>query len=153
MTGSPKWAYGVRRLVVLSGAGISTDSGIPDFRGHAGSWTLSPAARHKHTYQAFLADPEFRGSYWKSRYEHPAWRAEPNAGHLAVADLANSGIDTAVVTQNTDGLHHRAGTPADRVIELHGTMHEVICVECGPIWAAPRRHSPSRSGRWRPPGG
>ena len=131
MTGSPKWAYGVRRLVVLSGAGISTDSGIPDFRGPAGSWTLSPAARHKHTYQAFLADPELRGSYWKSRYEHPAWRAKPNAGHLAVADLANSGIDTAVVTQNTDGLHQRAGTPADRVIELHGTMHEVICVECG----------------------
>ena len=131
MTGSRKWAYGVRRLVVLSGAGISTDSGIPDFRGPAGAWTLNPTAQHKHTYQAFLADPELRGSYWKSRYEHPAWRAEPNAGHLAVADLANSGIDTAVVTQNTDGLHQRAGTPADRVIELHGTMHEVICVECG----------------------
>ena len=131
MTGSRKWAYGVRRLVVLSGAGISTDSGIPDFRGPAGAWTLNPAAQHKHAYQAFLADPELRGSYWRSRYEHPAWRAEPNAGHLAVADLANSGIDTAVVTQNTDGLHQRAGTPADRVIELHGTMHEVICVECG----------------------
>ena len=131
MTGSRKWADGVRRLVVLSGAGISTDSGIPDFRGPAGAWTLSPATQHKHTYQAFLADPELRGSYWKSRYEHPAWQAEPNAGHLAVADLANSGIDTTVVTQNTDGLHQRAGTPADRVIELHGTMHEVICVECG----------------------
>ena len=136
MTGSRKWAYGVRRLVVLSGAGISTDSGIPDFRGPAGAWTLSPATQHKRTYQAFLADPELRGSYWKSRYEHPAWQAEPNAGHLAVADLANSGIDTTVVTQNTDGLHQRAGTPADRVIELHGTMHEVICVEC-------RRRSPT----------
>ena len=127
----PQWAYGVRRLVVLSGAGVSTDSGIPDFRGPSGAWTLNPGAQHKHTYQAFLTDPELRGSYWKSRYEHPIWRAKPNAGHLAVADLANSGIDTTVVTQNTDGLHQQAGTPADRVIELHGTMHEVICVECG----------------------
>ena len=127
---TPQWAYGVRRLVVLSGAGISTDSGIPDFRGPSGAWTLNPG-RRKHTYQAFLADPELRGSYWKSRYEHPIWRAKPNAGHLAVAALVNSGIDTTVVTQNTDGLHQQAGTPADRVIELHGTMHEVICVECG----------------------
>ena len=128
--GTPEWAYGVRRLVVLSGAGISTDSGIPDFRGPSGAWTLNPGAQNKHTYRAFLADPELRGSYWKSRYEHPIWRAKPNAGHLAVAALANSNIDTTVVTQNTDGLHQQAGTPADRVIELHGTMHEVICVEC-----------------------
>lgn len=126
-----RWAYGVRRLVVLSGAGISTDSGIPDFRGPSGAWTLNPGAQKKHTYQAFLADPKLRGSYWKSRYEHPIWRAKPNAGHLAVTALANSDIDTTVVTQNTDGLHQHAGTPADRVIELHGTMHEVICVECG----------------------
>ncbi len=117
--------------MVLSGAGISTDSGIPDFRGPSGAWTLNPGAEKKHTYQAFLADPELRGSYWKSRYEHPIWRAKPNAGHLAVAALADSDIDTTVVTQNTDGLHQQAGTPADRVIELHGTMHEVICVECG----------------------
>ncbi len=129
--GTPAWASGVRRLVVLSGAGISTDSGIPDFRGPSGVWTLNPGAQNKHTYRAFLADPELRGSYWKSRYEHPVWRAEPNAGHLAVAALANSDIDTTVVTQNTDGLHQRAGAPADRVIELHGTMHEVSCVECG----------------------
>ncbi len=118
-------------MVVLSGAGISTDSGIPDFRGPSGAWTLNPVAQQKHTYQAFLADPELRGSYWKSRYEHPIWRAKPNAGHLAVAALANSDIDTTVVTQNTDGLHQHAGAPADRVIELHGTMHGVICVECG----------------------
>ena len=129
--GIRQWAYGVRRLVVLSGAGISTDSGIPDFRGQSGAWTLNPGAQQKHTYRAFLADPELRGSYWASRYEHPVWRAEPNAGHRAVAALANSDIDTTVVTQNTDGLHQRAGAPSDRVIELHGTMHEVICVECG----------------------
>jgi len=129
--GTREWAYWVRRLVVLSGAGISTGSGIPDFRGPSGAWTLNPGAQKKHTYQAFLADPELRGRYWKSRYEHPAWRAEPNAGHFAVADLASSDIGTTVVTQNTDGLHQRAGMPADRVVELHGTMHEVICVECG----------------------
>ncbi len=126
-----RWAGGVRRLVVLSGAGISTDSGIPDFRGPSGAWTLNPGAQHKHTYQAFLTDSELRGSYWKSRYEHPIWQAKPNAGHLAVAALAHSDIDVMVVTQNTDGLHQQAGTPADQVIELHGTMHEVICVECG----------------------
>ncbi len=130
-TRRPEWAYGVGSLVILSGAGISTDSGIPDFRGPSGAWTLNPGAQKKHTYQAFLADPELRGRYWKSRYEHPVWRAEPNAGHFAVADLTGSDIDTTVVTQNTDGLHQRAGMPADRVIELHGTMHDVICVECG----------------------
>jgi NAD-dependent SIR2 family protein deacetylase len=128
---APEWAYGVRRLAILSGAGISTDSGIPDFRGPSGAWTLHPGSEKKHTYQAFLADPELRGSYWRSRSEHPAWRAGPNPGHLAVAALANSGIETIVLTQNTDGLHQLAGTPADRVIELHGTMHEVVCVGCG----------------------
>jgi NAD-dependent SIR2 family protein deacetylase len=127
----PHWAHGVRSLVVLSGAGISTDSGIGDFRGAAGAWTLNPGAQHTHTHQAFMADGELRGRYWKSRAEHPAWNAVPNAGHLAVASLADSDIATTVVTQNTDGLHQRAGTPADRVIELHGTMHESVCVACG----------------------
>ncbi|MEV7240024.1 Sir2 family NAD-dependent protein deacetylase [Streptomyces sp. NPDC093248] len=127
----PDWAYGVRRLVVFSGAGISTDSGIQDFRGPSGVWTLSPGLQTKHTYQAFMADPELRVSYWKTRYEHPVWGAEPNAGHRAVAELGESGIDTTVVTQNTDGLHQLAGTPADRVFELHGTMRTTLCVACG----------------------
>ena len=126
------WLEAGRAAVcVLTGAGISTDSGIPDFRGPSGAWTLNPWAQQKHTYRAFLTDPELRGSYWKSRYEHPIWRAKPNAGHRAVAALVNSDIDTTVVTQNTDGLHQQAGAPADRVIELHGTMRGVICVECG----------------------
>ncbi len=131
MTDLPDWAYGVRNLVVLSGAGLSTDSGIQDFRGPGGIWTLNPTAPKKSTYQAFITDPELRGSYWRSRYEHPVWRAEPNAGHLAVAGLTSSELETTVVTQNTDGLHQRAGTPADQVVELHGTMHEVLCVDCG----------------------
>lgn len=131
MTDTPQWAYGVERLVVFSGAGISTDSGIPDFRGPSGAWTKDPGSQHRHTYAAFLADPELRASYWKSRHEHEVWTAEPNASHYAVAKLAESGIDTTVVTQNTDGLHQRAGTPADRVFELHGTMHETECIACG----------------------
>jgi NAD-dependent SIR2 family protein deacetylase len=115
---------------VLSGAGISTDSGIADFRGARGAWTLDPGAQHRNTYRAFLADPGLRASYWRSRYAHP-WHAEPNAGHRAVASLAHSEIATTVVTQNTDGLQQRAGTPPDQVIELHGTMHVVMCVDCG----------------------
>ncbi|MFB7172174.1 Sir2 family NAD-dependent protein deacetylase [Streptomyces sp. NPDC056254] len=127
----PEWAYGVRRLVVFSGAGLSTDSGIQDFRGPSGVWTLSPGQQTRHTYQAFMTDPQLRVSYWKTRFEHPVWEAEPNAGHRAVAELAGSGIDTTVVTQNTDGLHQLAGTPADRVVELHGTMRTTLCVACG----------------------
>lgn len=123
---------GVRNLVVLSGAGVSTDSGIQDFRGPGGVWTLNPGAQKKATYQAFITDPSLRASYWQSRRDHPVWQAEPNAGYLAVARLTGSSLlDTTVVTQNTDGLHQRAGTPADRVVELHGTMHEVLCVDCG----------------------
>jgi NAD-dependent SIR2 family protein deacetylase len=127
----PDWAFGVRNLVVFSGAGVSTDSGIPDFRGPRGVWTRNPGLQNKRTYQAFMTDPALRVSYWRTRLEHPAWQAEPNAGHLAVASLADSDIGTTVVTQNTDGLHQRAGTPVDRVIELHGTMRTSECVQCG----------------------
>jgi NAD-dependent deacetylase len=114
-------------LVVFSGAGISTDSGIQDFRGPAGVWTLNPGGQQKATYQAFMADPELRGRYWKSRYEHPAWQAEPNAGHYAVASLADSEIDTTIVTQNTDGLHQcrHAGGPGDRV--TRDDAHRHLC--------------------------
>ncbi|MBF8184512.1 hypothetical protein ITP53_01870 [Nonomuraea sp. K274] len=130
-SGIPSWAYGVSRLVVCSGAGISTESGIADFRGPSGAWIKDPTAQHRNTYQGFMADPELRAAYWKSRYEHEVWQAEPNAGHRAVAELIDSEIDTTVVTQNTDGLHQLAGAPADRVVELHGTMRVVLCVACG----------------------
>jgi NAD-dependent deacetylase len=126
----PDWAFGVRNLVVFSGAGISTESGIPDFRGPRGVWTQNPGLQNTRTYQAFMADPALQAGYWKTRFEHPVWQAEPNAGHRAVASLADSAIGTTVVTQNTDGLHQRAGTPADRVIELHGTMWTSECVQC-----------------------
>jgi NAD-dependent deacetylase len=127
----PGWAQDVRTVAVLTGAGISTDSGIPDFRGPQGIWTKNPAAEKLSTYQAYMADPELRRRSWQNRLAHPAWDAEPNAAHRALARLANSEIDTQVITQNIDGLHQRAGTPHERVIELHGTMFAVVCTSCG----------------------
>lgn len=125
------WASGVRTVAVLTGAGISTDSGIPDFRGPSGIWTRDPAAEKMSTYQVYVTDPAVRQRSWQARLAHPAWTAEPNSAHLALARLAASGIATQVITQNIDGLHQRAGLPADRVLELHGTMYSVVCVGCG----------------------
>jgi len=128
--GVPAWVRGVSRVTVLTGAGISTDSGIPDFRGPQGLWTRDPAAEKLFTYQAYLSDPALRRRSWQARLSHPAWSAVPNAAHVALADLARA-IDTWVITQNIDGLHQRAGTPGGRVIELHGTLAGVVCVGCG----------------------
>ena len=125
------WARNVRRVTVLTGAGISTDSGIPDFRGPQGIWTRNPAAERLATYQNYVSDPELRQRSWQNRLAHPAWAAEPNAAHLALARLASSSIRTTVITQNIDGLHQKAGTPPDLVIELHGSMFGIECVGCG----------------------
>ena len=129
--GVPGWARGVRALAVLTGAGVSTDSGIPDFRGPQGVWTRNPGAQQLFTYQAYVSDPAVRRRSWQARRDHPALRAEPNAAHRALAELASSAIDTWIITQNIDGLHQKAGTPAERVIEVHGTMFSVVCVSCG----------------------
>ena len=129
--GTPPWARGARAVTVLTGAGISTDSGIPDFRGPRGIWTRNPAAEKLSTYQAYVSDPAVRRRSWQARRDHPAWRAEPNGAHRALADLTRSGLVTSVITQNIDGLHQKAGTPAGQVIELHGTMFGVVCVSCG----------------------
>jgi NAD-dependent deacetylase len=127
----PGWARQVRAVAVLTGAGISTDSGIPDFRGPQGLWTKNPAAEKLSTYQVYMADPAVRRRSWQTRLNHPAWAAAPNAAHRALARLAGSAIDTQVITQNIDELHQRAGTPRERVIELHGTMFGVVCTGCG----------------------
>jgi NAD-dependent protein deacetylase/lipoamidase len=127
----PHWARRARAVAVLTGAGISTDSGIPDFRGPQGLWTRNPGAEKLSTYQDYVSDPAVRRRSWQARRHHPAWQATPNAAHLALAELARPGLVTAVITQNIDGLHQRAGTPTDRVIELHGTMFSVVCVSCG----------------------
>src|SRR3984885_8158899 len=111
--GLAAWLPEMKRLAVLTGAGISTDSGIPDFRGPQGLWTRNPGAQQMSTYQAYVSDPALRRRSWRARREPPAWAAEPNAAHLALAGLA-SAIDTWVITQNIDGLHQKAGTPAER---------------------------------------
>ncbi len=127
----PQWARGVSSVAVLTGAGISTDSGIPDFRGPQGVWTRDPAAKKLSSYQDYVIDPALRRRSWRARLGHPAWRAEPNVAHRALADLGRSGIDTWVITQNIDGLHEQAGTLPSRMIELHGTIFGVVCVGCG----------------------
>jgi NAD-dependent deacetylase len=118
------------RVVVLTGAGISTDSGIPDFRGPAGVWTKDPEAEKLSTLQNYLADPEVRRRAWQHRLDSPTWSARPNAGHEALVALERRGVLDALVTQNVDGLHHAAGTDPDRIVEIHGTMHHVVCLSC-----------------------
>jgi NAD-dependent deacetylase len=122
---------GARRIAVLTGAGISTDSGIPDYRGPDGVWTKDPAAADLFTIDNFLADPEVRRRFWQRYVGHSAWQAEPNAAHRALVDLERAGVAVRVLTQNIDGLHQRAGTPARKVLELHGSMHSSECTGCG----------------------
>jgi len=122
---------GSGRLTALTGAGISTDSGIPDFRGPRGVWTRDPEAARLFTYDRYVADPDVRRRAWRERRQHPAWTARPNAGHLALVALERAGRLHAVVTQNIDGLHQLAGNSPDRVIEVHGTLHEAQCLGCG----------------------
>src|SRR5512141_1557167 len=109
------WVDSARRVVALTGAGISTDSGIPDFRGPRGVWTRNPAAEKLSDIRHYTADPEVRRASWRSRIEHPAWSAQPNAGHLALAALEQRGKLHALITQNIDGLHLRAGNSRERV--------------------------------------
>jgi NAD-dependent deacetylase len=115
---------------VLTGAGISTDSGIPDFRGPNGLWTRDPEAAKLFTFDRYVADPDVRRRAWRTRRDHGAWTARPNAGHRALVDLERAGRLHAIVTQNIDGLHQRAGSAPERVIEVHGTIHEVLCLSC-----------------------
>jgi NAD-dependent deacetylase len=119
------------RVVALTGAGISTESGIPDFRGPRGVWTKNPAAEKQSTIQNYLAEPEVRTAAWRARCDSPAWSAEPNAGHRALVALERRGKLHALVTQNIDELHQRAGSSAEKVIEVHGSMRRVMCWQCG----------------------
>ena len=129
------WIDRAARVVALTGAGISTESGIPDFRGPQGVWTRNPAAEKLSNIHQYVADPEVRRLSWQSRLEHPAWHAEPNSGHRALVALEQRGQLHALVTQNIDGLHQRAGSSPEKVIEVHGTMREVVCLACG--WRGP----------------
>jgi NAD-dependent deacetylase len=125
-----QWLAAAERVTVLTGAGISTDSGIPDFRGPQGVWTKDPGAERMFTLQAYLHDPALRATAWRNRAAHPAWQARPNAGHAALVDLERTGRLVALVTQNIDGLHQRAGSSPERVIEIHGTLSAAECLDC-----------------------
>ena len=130
-----EWVDSAKRVVVLSGAGISTDSGIPDFRGPQGVWTKNPAAEKLSTLQNYLADVQVRKAAWRARVAHPAWEAKPNAGHLALVALERRGKLHALITQNIDELHQAAGNSPRLVIEVHRTMRKVTCWGCG--WTGP----------------
>jgi len=129
------WIQESKRIVVLTGAGISTESGIPDFRGPQGVWTKDPEAEKLSNIHYYVADPEVRKKSWQSRLAHPAWTARPNAGHMAIVELERRGKLHALITQNIDGLHQKAGNSPGRVIEVHGTVHNVVCLSCG--WKGP----------------
>lgn len=121
-----------RHIVVLTGAGISTDSGIPDFRGPQGLWTKNPAAEKASNIHHWITDPEVRRAAWKARVEAAAQPSpRPNAGHVAIAELARRGTLDLVVTQNIDGLHTEAGSDRSRLVEIHGNAREVVCLDCG----------------------
>ena len=120
------WIAGADRVLPFTGAGISTESGIPDFRGPNGVWTRTDPARY--TIQNFLADPEVRRERWLDRLASPIDTAQPNRGHRALVELERMGKVDVLVTQNIDGLHQRAGSR--RVIELHGTTREATCLSC-----------------------
>jgi NAD-dependent deacetylase len=125
------WVDASERVVVLTGAGISTDSGIPDFRGPQGVWTRNPVAEKMSNIHYYLADPEVRKASWQNRLSSPAWSAQPNAGHLALVHLEKRQKLHALITQNIDELHQLAGNSPERVIEVHGTMRKFMCWGCG----------------------
>ena len=125
------WVDEAERVVVLTGAGISTDSGIPDFRGPQGVWTKNPLAEKMSNIHYYLADPEVRKASWQNRLTSPAWSAKPNPGHLALVALERRGKLHALITQNIDELHQIAGNSPDRIIEVHGTMRRFMCWGCG----------------------
>ena len=130
-----EWIRSADAIVILTGAGISTESGIPDFRGPNGVWTKNPKAERLSNIHHYMADPEVRKLAWQGRLHHPAWTALPGPGHRALVDLEHRGLLHALVTQNIDGLHQRSGSSADLVIEVHGTVHDVVCMACG--WRGP----------------
>ncbi|GGT03548.1 NAD-dependent protein deacetylase 2 [Streptomyces kurssanovii] len=117
-------------VAILSGAGISTDSGIPDYRGPNGLWRRDPEAQKLVTYEYYMADPEIRRRSWQMRRENRTLKAEPNAAHRAVVALERSGVPVRVITQNVDGLHQLAGLPARKVFELHGSARSFVCTGC-----------------------
>ncbi|MDQ3765771.1 MAG: NAD-dependent deacetylase [Actinomycetota bacterium] len=126
-----EWLGRAEKVTALTGAGISTESGIPDFRGPNGLWTKNPAAQRQATIQHYMASKEARVEAWRMRSEHPSRTVDPNAGHVALAELERKGSLNTLITQNIDSLHLRAGSSASSIIEIHGALRDVVCMSCG----------------------
>jgi NAD-dependent deacetylase len=146
-----EWLRAAERIVVLTGAGISTDSGIPDFRGPQGVWTKNPGAEKMATLQHYMADPEVRKRAWKSRLDTFAVQRDPNPGHYALVELEKRGVLHTLITQNVDGLHGLAGSSPERMVEIHGTIREVVCMDCGERAPMERALARVRAGEQDPP--
>jgi len=125
------WLSRAQHTVALTGAGISTESGIPDFRGPQGVWTRDPKAEALSDIRYYVSDAELRRRAWQGRLNHPARGAQPNAGHEALAELERMGRLQLLITQNIDGLHLAAGSSRERLIEIHGSMRDFVCLSCG----------------------
>jgi len=145
------WIEAARCVVALTGAGISTESGIPDFRGPQGLWTRNPEAEKMATLQHYVRDPEIRKRAWRHRLESGMWQARPNDGHRALVALERRGRLHTLITQNVDGLHQAAGSDPARVVEIHGTVHEVSCLACGERAPMERALARVRAGEEDPP--
>lgn len=137
-----EWLRDARYVTVLTGAGISTESGIPDFRGPQGVWTKNPAAERTAQIEYYLGDPEVRKQSWRNRTRSEMFAAAPNAAHRALVDLERKGALDMLVTQNVDRLHHDAGQSSEIVVEVHGNVREVKCMSCG--WRGPMEETLER---------
>jgi NAD-dependent deacetylase len=129
------WIVVSQQVVALTGAGVSTASGIPDFRGPQGVWTKDPTAERLANIDVYVSDPEARALAWRRRLEAAEQRRAPNPAHEALAELERLGHLDRLVTQNVDGLHQEAGSDPARIVEIHGTVREATCLDCG--WRGP----------------
>ncbi|MDQ3877148.1 MAG: NAD-dependent deacetylase [Actinomycetota bacterium] len=125
------WVRSAEKVTVLTGAGVSTECGIPDFRGPNGVWTKDPDAEKLSHISYYMNDPSIRKRAWQLRLNHPARHAQPGRGHLALAELERMGHVHYLITQNIDGLHLKAGSSPATLVEIHGSMREVVCMNCG----------------------
>jgi len=140
-----------QRVVVFSGAGVSTDSGIPDFRGPNGLWTRNPGAEKASDINYYLGDPAVRIAAWRARSEAQTWVAQPNRAHRAIVELERRGQLHGLITQNVDGLHQTAGNDASKVIEVHGTAWFTRCCHCSDRRSMAEALDRVRSGEGDPP--
>lgn len=129
------WLRDAHAIVILTGAGLSTESGIPDFRGPEGIWTKNPAAEKTANLEYYVADPEIRKVAWQNRLRSEMWNAAPNDGHRALVELARIANVQTLITQNIDGLHQAAGSDPESIVEIHGTVHFAKCLTCA--WRGP----------------